>query len=349
MKYAHLVVGFPIYDYFRNAILSVIKNDKNQKSILIICLTGSGNDENKIINLIEKIKKKYSKRKIIVQQFCKKNKKSKVGILYKGNNFALEYCYNNSISILNIIQNDMQLMYWNKKITELSREIFKKKKSCLFLTTGFLRKPTHLNFYQQSHQTSNFWSDSIKKDYNLIINPSTIGDWGLYDIKKLKKMNFKFRTNENAISKYLNKKKFFRGFYFPLPFIGVIPWPAVVRNEKIYGNIIKSRKPLLAFKEKYFFLKLLQSNKIPFQEDYIYLKNICYLHPSIYTDFSFFSYLKLIFNTSFPYYQKNNKKKNILNLLNPFMTHPNVYNLLKIFIQKKFSRIKKYSQKVISI
>jgi len=346
MKYAHLVVGFPIYHYFRNAILSVIKNDKNYKSDLLVCITGSSSDENKIINYIKKIRKCFPKRKIILKCFHGIGKQ-KVGILYRGNNFALEYCYKNKISILNIIQNDMQLMFWNKTVPKLAQEIFKKNKFCTSLSTGFIRMGSHPDFYQQNHKTNALFLNTINKSYNLIFSKAAIGDWGLYNINKLKKINFKFKRNETFIGNDLRDKKNFLAIYFPLPFIGVIPWPAAVRNSIIYGSILKSKNLFLGLTYKDSFLKLLKLKKIPFQEDWIFLQNRNCLYPHVYTHISLTNYLKLIlkykyiFNVKFAYYLKNNKKKHIINFFNPFITVPNFYSLSYTYLKSRLFRLLK--------
>ena len=271
MKYAHLIIGFPIYDYFRNSITSVLENDTNYESCLLIYSTFSNSENNKIINYIKKVKVKYPKRKIIFKYSRRANRKEvnkkTVGNLYEGMNFALKYCINNEISILNIIQNDMQLMFWNNNIPKLAQEIFKKNKLCVHLATGFIRKGSHPNFYKKNHKTKSFFLNSIKKKCNLIFNKTAIGDWGIYNIKKLNKINFQFEKNETFIGNNLRDKKNFLGIYLPIPFVGVIPWPACVRNCRIYGNIIRSRNLFLSLVHEECFSKLLKLKKIPFQED----------------------------------------------------------------------------------
>ena len=139
-KILHLVVGFGIYEYFVNSINSVLQNDKS--SDVLILITGNPkffgwrvdshnflfDYEYDVMSKIEYFVKELKvSNKIIIKKIIPK-KSGKTGSLYKAYNYALKFCRTNNYDYLNIIQNDMQLLFWNKNLIDLVQELFKKKK-----------------------------------------------------------------------------------------------------------------------------------------------------------------------------------------------------------------------------
>ena len=114
-KIAHLVVGFPIYSYFVNAINSVLNNDSS--SAIIVITTGKRkffgwggwsdwnlSDDIKIRNYLRILERKYPNL-IIVYKNIKQNPadyKFKTGSLYKAYNLALKISTKLHIDFLHI-------------------------------------------------------------------------------------------------------------------------------------------------------------------------------------------------------------------------------------------------------
>jgi len=161
-KLAHLIVGFPIYSYFVNAINSVLSNDTD--STILIITTGNRKffgwggrfdydfkDEIKIKNYSESLKEKFPNL-IIIYKNIKHKDYNKTGALYDAYNLALRISKKLKIDFLNIIQNDFQLMWWNKNFIKIADELFEKNKnvinlSCRFFNPKSISKPLVKNIY----------------------------------------------------------------------------------------------------------------------------------------------------------------------------------------------------------
>jgi hypothetical protein len=69
-------------------------------------------------------------------------------------------------------------------------------------------------------------------------------DTGLYDLERWHRLDMRFLHSEKAHSqKYLNQG--LRVFLHPLPTVGLIPWPAVVRSGRVVGREIQSTQQFL--------------------------------------------------------------------------------------------------------
>lgn len=349
-KIIHLIYGAALFWYFKNAINSVILKD-NSSDIIICINNGPKNQIKKILDFTKLIRRNYFfKRKLIIKTFTqnKTNPLCKVGNLYKSYNYALNYCYKNNYEILHILQNDMQLMEWNNKILNLATELFAKNKSTIHIQTGFVRcvTPEPLIFKKK------MFLSSINKNHQVsFLENYGITDWGLYDLKKLKKVNFKFKTTEGQLGLALVQKKI-HTIVFPLPFVGVIPWPATYRHDTILGFQIKSKNKLI-LKNKYSnnFLQMLKklNNNLFFQEDWIDPNGWRCLYPPLYTDFSYITYwinLKLNQKRISIHYFNGFKRSFLINFLNPFNTKANIFDFTIFWILNKFrGKILKYKRK----
>ena len=254
-KFCHLIVGFSIFEYFKNIINSTLTLDN--ASDIIIVTTGNPHifgwggffdyefkEDIKIKKYVEEVKIRFKRNNISyfnLNNLRKGNYNKKVGALYDAYNLGFEIAKKNNIDYLNIMQNDSQLMFWSKKIKQSIDEIFTNQDDIFYIFSGFLRKCAHADFYEKYIEREIIFDWNKKKKKIYLNSNDGYGDWGVYDIKKMIKMEFIFKNNENYLSKfYLNK-----GFYMaisPVPFVGLIPWPVTARKGKINGTVLPLKK-----------------------------------------------------------------------------------------------------------
>ena len=161
-KILHLVVGFGIYDYFVNSINSVLKYDKFSDLLILItgnpkffgwkssssnsCLDYQYDEISKVENFIKnlKVSNRVTIKRIIIDSA------GKTGSLYDAYNYALSFAKKDNYKYLNIIQNDMQLLFWNNNLINLIEELFEKNINTIQINSGFPRKGSHPSFYKSS-------------------------------------------------------------------------------------------------------------------------------------------------------------------------------------------------------
>ena len=308
-KFCHLVVGFSIFEYFKNILDSILDLDGTNDIILITTgnpkffgwggvLDFEFKENIKIKKYVEylKIKKKIN---IFYYEIKKDNFNNKVGSLYNAYNLGLKIAKKNKVDYLNIMQNDMQLMMWTPGIESTVIELFKKHKKVFFVGTGFLRKCVNSDI-NKNFIIKVFKSKYFKKKKEILISKNNaVGDWGIFDLKKMDKINFSFRKNENFLSKNLHKKGFY-SILIPIPFVATLPWPAVIRKGKIYGSVLQlNNKKYLKLNQNMSEKKIFKL-KLPWTENCIKPNGWWALEPNWVTDLNFFEYVRSLKN-----YKKN--------------------------------------------
>ena len=309
-KILHLVVGFGIYEYFINCINSIIKFDKSSDILILVTgnpkLFGWSYNSNlldkefdeflRIKNFVENLR---VKNKIIIRKINMNSNKNnffsnKTGFLYEAYNYSLKFSLDNKYDYLNIIQNDMQVLFWNKHLISLIDELFLKNKSSFYIFTGFPRKGSAADYYERNDLSKKqVYLNTLKKKKYIFFHKSGFGDWGIINVKRAKKINFFFEKNESFMSeKY--KIRGFKTLLLPTPFVAVIPWPAVIRKQKIIGNIHKLIKNNLLLKctSSNPYRKLILYEKKLWQEDWAKPNGWYAFYPCCYTDFKIIEYLK---------------------------------------------------------
>lgn len=304
-KFCHLLVGFSITDYFKNLITSVLELDDNSDVIIITTgnprLFGWGgkfdyefNESNKIKSFVNKVKNKYNRNNIYFYELkCNSVKDKKVGYLYDAYNLALKTALEKQCDYLNIIQNDCQLMLWSENIKEMLDEIFTIEKKVFFISSGFLRKAVNYNF-KKNFSSKEILFDSLNFKKKVYSNQkSALGDWGIFDLNKIKKINFKFIKNENYLSKYYLDMGY-KSILSPIPFVSVLPWPATVRNDRIKGFALQFKgKTFLKISDK-LNEKILFNNEPMWEENCVETQEWWSLEPNWATDLNL-DYFKSIF------------------------------------------------------
>ena len=306
----HLVVGFGIYEYFVNCINSIIRFDKS--SDILILVTGNpklfgwsynnnifDKEFNEFLRIKNFVKKLSVKNKIIIRKISLNSEKNnffskKTGLLYEAYNYSLRFSLNNKYDYLNIIQNDMQLLFWNRNLISLIDELFIKNKTSFHIFTGFPRKGSTADFYERNDLSKKeVYLSTLKKKKNIFFHNSGVGDWGVINLKIAKKINFSFEKSESFMSeKY--KIRGFKTMLLPTPFVVVIPWPAVIRKQKIIGNIHKLIKNNLLLKCTSInpYMDLILYKEKLWQEDWAKPNGWYALYPCCYTDFKIIEYFK---------------------------------------------------------
>lgn len=336
-KLAHLIVGFPIYSYFVNAINSVLSNDTDS-SILIIT-TGNRKffgwggrfdydfkDEIKIKNYSESLKEKFPNL-IIIYKNIKHKDYNKTGALYDAYNLALRISKKLKIDFLNIIQNDFQLMWWNKNFIKIADELFEKNKnvinlSCRFFNPKSISKPLVKNIYLLS----------LKKKKKIYLDRSySLCDHGIFNVKRINNLSISFSSTESEMQKKLNKYNLAL-MHFPIPCVGTIPWPAVVRKGLVEGQVLNSIYPFMVCNNKNPIRKILNSKIYLRQEDLVKTNAWWALEPYWYTEFGVIDYIKYLLKL---------KSQKSLNLQYTKFGH-NKMNFFEFFFKKKFPSISFY-------
>jgi hypothetical protein len=307
-KVLHLVVGFGIYEYFVNSINSVIKYDEN--SDILIIITGNPKFfawQNKYCNFlfdyeydeISKVENFINKLKIKNKVFFKKiysRKSGKTGSLYDAYNYALKLCKDSNYDYLNIIQNDMQLLFWNNNLIQLIDELFKKNKNTLQIITGFRFKGVGQNIYKQLSNKKKIYLKTLKKRKNIFYSDSYgIADWGIINLNRAYKSKLFFEKNETYMSSEYRKRGFVN-LYIPTPFVGVLPWPAAARKGKVVGipHTLTNDNLLLKSVTKNLYNNLVNYNNELWQEDWLKPFGWYALNPCCYTDFKIGEYFQIL-------------------------------------------------------
>jgi hypothetical protein len=363
-KILHLVAGFGIYEYFVNCINSILKYDKS--SDLLILITGNPkffgwrNSSNffdyqfeeilKVENFIKNLK---FDNKIIVKRITTYSV-GKTGSLYDAYNYALNFAKKNNYNYLNVIQNDMQLLFWNNNLIELIEELFEKNINTIQIHSGFPRKGSLPDFYKNSsNNIKKIYLDCIKRKKNIYYANTGIFDWGIINLSRAQNANLFFEKTESFMSAEYYKRGFV-SLFCPVPYIGVIPWPATARKNKIVGkpHNLSNNDFLLKNVTEDLFYDLVSFDKELWQEDWVKPFGWYALNPCCYTDFkikeyfvSLINYRKNKHNNFLRYISYNDEKSFLINLTSNNI-RPRIFNLFfSYFYNNCLSLIKKFLNK----
>jgi len=362
-KILHLVVGFGIYEYFVNSINSILKYDKVSDLLILItgnpkffgwknsssnfCFDYQYDEISRVENFIKNLK---VDNKVIIKKIVT-DSVGKTGSLYDAYNYALSFAKRNNYNYLNIVQNDMQLLFWNNNLVELVEELFEKNKNTIQINSGFPRKGSHPNFYKSSlNNFKEIYLDSINKKKNIFFSKYGIGDLGIIDLSRAYETNLVFEKNET----FMSREYFKRGFvslFCPVPYVGVLPWPATARKNKINGTPLNLSNNDLLLKSvtEELFSDLVSFNKELWQEDWVKTFGWYALNPACYTNFKIKEYFVSLINykknnhNNFLKYTSYNDEKNFLINFTFNRIRPRVFSLFfSYFYNNLLSLIKKF-------
>ena len=347
-KLAHAVVGYGNLKLFENAINSIRKFDKKSTIYVVVtgnpkflgfnsCLDIEYNESKKIRTYI---KNKYNFKNIFFFELVAKNRDLKTGNLYDAYNLVFKKCYSKGFRFLNLIQSDMQLIYFDKHTLKVTKKIFDKYKKILLLSTSFPSWWGHPNFYLNKKKQEFFFKKKLNYQF-LIDEHEGISDTGIFDLKKIK---IKWEKDETHMSKKYKSKGYLLGFAHKFT-SAFIPWPPLSRKSVNENNFEIRTDEILNIKNFNYYFN--NTKKPVWYEDMIYAKKWYALQPYSFTDLNLIKF----FYKLFKFRNKKNRKiiytsnMDQLSFIKGFFllnSRPNIFYVIKkIFIYFPLRLLKK--------
>jgi hypothetical protein len=172
--------------------------------------------------------------RLLLRETNDTSRNSKVGGLYDAYNEVVSYALQQGYDYLHLMQNDMQMLWWDKSVMRRAREIYAEFPECVNIC--MIAQPRY----------SLLFSDNLEyvKPELAYLRDYGLTDTGLYDLDRWRSIDMRFLHSEKAHSKkYLTQG--LRVFFHPLPTVGLVPWPAVVRGGRVRGREIRSKQKFL--------------------------------------------------------------------------------------------------------
>ena len=225
----HAVVGHKFPDYFINAVNSVRLMTEND-DILIV---DNASNLTALAHELQLIADEDPRVRLLLRETNDISRNSKVGGLYDAYNEVVSYALRQGYDYLHIVQNDMQMLWWDETVMRQAREIYAEYPECVNIPT--IAQPQHSAL-----------GDDLEyvKPKLVLLRRYGLTDTGIYDLAKWRALDMRFEDSERAhAQKYLNQG--LRVLFHPLPTVAFIPWPAVVRSGRIIGREIQPRQQFL--------------------------------------------------------------------------------------------------------
>lgn len=249
----HAIVGYQFPVYFGNAIRSVLKMAPDD-DILVVDNASNSAELTEVLNTIASAEPRV---RLLIRTSNDRSRNTKVGGLYDAYNEITAYAIDNGYQYLHILQNDMQMLWWDRSIIKIATDIFSEYPECVNIQTLALLKHFHLSTTDLEY---------LKPKLAQLRNHG-VTDTGLYDLEKWRTLDMKFMHSEKAhAEKYWGQG--LRVFFHPLPTVAPIPWPAVVRNGRTIGREVQLREEfLLRPLDEAEICEVKESTKLPFLEE----------------------------------------------------------------------------------
>jgi hypothetical protein len=239
-EYAHAIAGYGLEVYFINAIESVLAAD-DSNALILVCPTGG--------ICIGDLQSRYAsnKRVIVFADRCKEDFGAIVP-LYDAYSTIFEFCSNVGISYLNMMQNDMQLIWWDAGVVEGYKQILRCFDNAVVLQTGLPRFGSHPDHYSlRTIESVSKYDESVSVQ---VSRNTAWCDWGFFVVDRVASIeNIDiWSSSEPDIGKSLLDS----GYVLPfaeIPAVAPIPWPAYTRNGVQYGNPVSSEYPIVVVKD----------------------------------------------------------------------------------------------------
>lgn len=226
----HAIVGHKFPVYFVNAVTSVLTMAGNDDVIVV----DNASNLPELTRELQSIADKEPRVHLLRRETNDMSRNRKVGGLYDAYNQVVSYALQQGYDYLNIMQNDMQMLWWDESIMSRAREIYAEYPECVNISM------LALPYYSLVLGDATEYVKpklAFLRDYGLT-------DTGLYDLARWRKLDMRFLDSEKAHSaKYLSQGH--RVFCHPLPTVAFLPWPAVVRGGRVKGREIESPEQFL--------------------------------------------------------------------------------------------------------
>lgn len=217
----HAIVGHKFPVYFRNAVTSVLALTGNDDVVIV----DNASHLPELTRELQSIADKEPRVRLHLRETNDTSRNSKVGGLYDAYNEVVAYALRQGYDYLHIMQNDMQLLWWDESVMIRAREIYAEYPECVNISMLFLP------FYTLT------LDDAVEymKPKLAYLRNYGLTDTGLYDLARWRRLGMEFLDSERAhASKYLSQGH--RVFLHPLPAVAFLPWPAVVRGGRVKGR-----------------------------------------------------------------------------------------------------------------
>jgi hypothetical protein len=219
---------FPVY--FINAVRSVLLMTGNDDIIVV----DNASNLPELTRQLQSMADKEPRVHLLLRETNDLSRNSKVGGLYDAYNEVVSHALRHGYDYLHIMQNDMQMLWWDESVLRRAREIYAEYPECVNIST--LAQPFYA-FALAGNVEYVKPKLAFLQDYGLT-------DTGLYDLNRWRRLDMRFLHSEKAHSKkYLSQG--LRVFCHPLPTVGFIPWPAVVRAGRVRGSEVRSPEQFL--------------------------------------------------------------------------------------------------------
>jgi len=219
---------FPIY--FVNAVRSVLLMAPNDDVLVVDNASGSAT----LVRELQEIARREPRVRLLLRDSNDMSRNTKVGGLYDAYNEVAADALNREYDYLHIMQNDMQMLWWDDEIIAGAARIYAKYPECVNIYTVVLPRHVHSLSADLEYEKPKL---AHLRNYGLT-------DAGLYDLKKWRARGMRFMDNEQAHARKYREEGL-RVFCHPVPAVAQIPWPAVVRNGRIIGREVQPREDFL--------------------------------------------------------------------------------------------------------
>ena len=166
----------------------------------------------------------------------------KVGALYAAHNAGLAAAHGR-YRYVSFLQGDMQVMRWPKSMPETIDALFSLTSDKVFCVTTTFPSRGAIDSFKRSHKSP---PDQVLKNGQkyVIISSQPCSDVGIYSVRLMESIGFRFREDEGALSKKIGKLGFVAAG-LRQPNLASVPWPGSVRKGSPRGSDPRTEDPFL--------------------------------------------------------------------------------------------------------
>jgi len=234
LQVAHGIAGWNQIEYLSNAIDSVLFY-RQKSEPLFVAITGGHPSDNALI-----VEKYSGIEDIFIHEIIHNPRyQSKTGSLYEGNNHLFKLARDHSFRYLNLIQSDIQMLWWDQEILSHYVSIFEEFENSVQILTAFVKRGLNPGAYRSDLSDYRILEGDIEIKFQ-----KGLGDWGFFDLERWHFHRFTWEGTEASMGETAAR----RGFVAPvprLPCAADVPWPSVIRASKVIGTPIRRKERFL--------------------------------------------------------------------------------------------------------